>query len=315
MKYRLKISFSTKDNSEYLHLYPLHIDNKNKRIGISQCIYKKQAIGTFLIDFLNTDFNDKKIAKEYFDTFACYFTKYNYKVSYYKFISNYETILKDTINQFKIIQNDIKNLINLEYIETIFPLLTKKELDEKAEELSLKIKKNFYIYNFYYLGSSFSSIRLDFRINKSIASSTHSFAYSYTTDKFIDLLLISIFELGRTYKHFRIQTCLNCGKYFFPKTAHKTLYCDNIFENNKTCKECASNIAYEKTINNDSLLRKYRNKYKNLNKSLSTSNNPKFWDLYESFKEDGPYYVEKYKHGIISAEEFEKWIDSMRIKK
>ena len=28
MKYRLKISFSTKDNSEYIHLYPLHIDKK-----------------------------------------------------------------------------------------------------------------------------------------------------------------------------------------------------------------------------------------------------------------------------------------------
>ena len=68
MKYRLKISFSTKDNSEYLHLYPLHIDDKNKRIGISQCTYKKQPIGTFLINFLNTNFNDKKIAKEYFDT-------------------------------------------------------------------------------------------------------------------------------------------------------------------------------------------------------------------------------------------------------
>lgn len=126
MKYRLKISFSTKDNSEYLHLYPLHIDNKNKKIGISQCIYKKQPIGTFLIDFLNTDFNNKKIAKECFDTFACYFTKYNYRISYNSFISKYKTILGDTINKFKVIQNDIKNLINLEYLEIIYPLLSKK---------------------------------------------------------------------------------------------------------------------------------------------------------------------------------------------
>ena len=73
-----------------------------------------------------------------------------------------------------------------------------------------------------------------------------------------------------------MQICLNCGKFFFPKTAHKTLYCDNIFENGKTCKECASINAYEKTVENGPLLKKYRNKYKNLNKSLDNSNNPKF---------------------------------------
>ena len=315
MKYRLKISFSTKDNSEYLHLYPLHIDDKNKRIGISQCIYKKQPIGTFLIDFLNTDFNDKKIAKEYFDTFACYFTKYNYRMSYNNFISKYKTILEDTINQFKVIQNDIKNLINLEYIETIYPLLSKKELEEKKNELSQSTKKNHYLHSFYYLGSSYSNIHLDFRINKSINPYTHDFSYSYTTNKFIDLLLISIFELRRNYKHFRMQICLNCGKYFFPRTAHKTLYCDNVFENGKTCKECASINAYEKTVKNDPLLKKYRNKYKNLNKALSNSNNAKFWDLYQTMQDDGPYYIQKYKHGIITPEEFEKWIDSMKIRK
>jgi len=315
MKCRLKISISTKDNSEYIHLYPLRIDKKNKTIGISQSKFLKQPIGTFLINFLNADFNDKKIAKEYFDTFACYFTKYNYRVSYNNFISKYEKILEDTINKFKIIQKDINNLINLEYIETIYPLLNKKELEQKTKELSAKIKNNSYIHSFYYLGSSFSSIRLDFRINKSIKLSGLDFSYSYTTNEFIDLLLVSIFELGRTYKHFKMQICLNCGKYFFPKTAHKTLYCDNVFENGKTCKECASINAYEKTVKNDPLLKKYRNKYKNLNKALSNSNNPKFWDLYQTMQDDGPYYVQKYKHGIITPEEFENWIDSMRIKK
>jgi hypothetical protein len=69
--------------------------------------------------------------------------------------------------------------------------------------------------------------------------------------------------------------------------------------------------AYEKTVKNDPLLKKYRNKYKNLNKALSNSNNPKFWDLYQTMQDDGPYYIQKYKHGIITLEEFEEWIDSM----
>lgn len=111
-----------------------------------------------------------------------------------------------------------------------------------------------------------------------------------------------------------MQTCLNCGKYFFPRTAHNTLYCDKLFENGKTCKECASINAYEKTVKNDPLLKKHRNKYKNLNKALSNSNNPKFGDLYQTMQDDDPYYIQKYKHGIIIPKEFENWINSMKIK-
>jgi hypothetical protein len=116
----------------------------------------------------------------------------------------------------------------------------------KYNRLIKRIKKNHYLHSFYYLGSSFSNIHLDFRINKSINPYTNDFSYSYTTTKFIDLLLISIFELRRNYKHFRMQTCLNCSKYFFPRTAHKTLYCDNIFENDKTCKECLQSMLMKR---------------------------------------------------------------------
>lgn len=109
------------------------------------------------------------------------------------------------------------------------------------------------------------------------------------------------FELRENIHSLIIMNLLrNCDKYFFPRTAHKTLYCDNIFANGKTCKECVSINAYEKTVKNDPLLKKYRNKYKNLNKTLSNSNNPKFWDLYQTMQDYGPYYIQKYKHGIIT---------------
>ena len=66
-------------------------------------------------------------------------------------------------------------------------------------------------------------ITLEDTINKSINHSTHNFSYSYITNESIDLLLISVFELRKAYKHFRMQICLNCSKYF-SKTVRKALY-------------------------------------------------------------------------------------------
>lgn len=50
-----------------------------------------------------------------------------------------------------------------------------------------------------------------------------------------------------------VQTCECCGCYFIPKTKRKTLYCDRIIENEKTCKQIAPALkhkiaAEEKTV-------------------------------------------------------------------
>ena len=94
------------------------------------------------------------------------------------------------------------------------------------------------------------------------------------------------------YKNsFRIIKCKNCNHYFIPKTAHKTLYCDNIFKGGLTCKEFADKVSSSRTYANDPICKKYRNRYKNLS------------------------MLDKYKNGKISSVEFENWIDNMKIKK
>ena len=118
------------------------------------------------------------------------------------------------------------------------------------------------------------------------------------------------------YKNsFRIVKCKNCNIYFIPKTAHKTLYCDNIFKDGLTCKEFADKVSSSRTYANDPICKKYRNRYKNLSKQASISNNPEVLALYERYKVDGAIMLDRYKHDEISGSDFEKWINGMKIRK
>ena len=46
----------------------------------------------------------------------------------------------------------------------------------------------------------------------------------------------------------RIRKCHFCGRYFVPRTKHKTLYCDRVVRNGKTCKEIAPYLKRKEKI-------------------------------------------------------------------
>lgn len=46
----------------------------------------------------------------------------------------------------------------------------------------------------------------------------------------------------------RICKCQFCGRYFVPRTKHKTLYCDRIVRDGKTCKEIAPYLKHKERI-------------------------------------------------------------------
>ena len=93
------------------------------------------------------------------------------------------------------------------------------------------------------------------------------------------------------------------------------MYCDNIFKGGLTCKEFADRVSSSRTYANDPICKKYRNRYKNLSKQASISNNPEVLALYERYKVDGAVMLNKYKKGKISSLEFKNWIDNMKIRK
>ena len=155
----------------------------------------------------------------------------------------------------------------------------------------------------------------NFFLNAMPNESKNNIKYYYSSNDFACLLFISMKEFMNNKKSFRVIKCKNCDYYFIPKTAHKTLYCDEIFENGKTCKEYAENLAFGRNFANDPVCKRYRNRYKNLQKQASLSNNPKVLALYENYKVTGSVMLDKYQHGKISDKEFEKWIDEMRVMK
>ena len=46
----------------------------------------------------------------------------------------------------------------------------------------------------------------------------------------------------------RILKCQFCGRYFVPRTKHKTLYCDHVIRDGKTCKEIAPYLKRKERI-------------------------------------------------------------------
>ena len=155
----------------------------------------------------------------------------------------------------------------------------------------------------------------NFFLNAIPNESKNNIKYYYSSDDFACLLFVSMKEFMNNKKSFRVIKCKNCDYYFIPKTAHKTLYCDEIFENGKTCKEYVENLAFGRNFANDPVCKQYRNRYKNLQKQASLSNNPAVTELYKSYKKDGSKYLKNYKLGKISSDEFKYWINAMRISK
>lgn len=59
-----------------------------------------------------------------------------------------------------------------------------------------------------------------------------------------------------------VSECEFCNKYFIPKTKKKTLYCDRVFKDGKTCKEIGPILKHKMLAENDLVLQTY-NKEKN----------------------------------------------------
>lgn len=73
--------------------------------------------------------------------------------------------------------------------------------------------------------------------------------------------------------------CENCNRLFVPKTKKKTLYCDRVFKDGKTCKQIGPTQKYKSLAENDIVLKtfeKEKNKmYKRMERTQSFGETPK----------------------------------------
>ena len=90
-------------------------------------------------------------------------------------------------------------------------------------------------------------------------------------------------------------------------------YCNDIYENNKTCIEIAKEKRSKKNEKDDIYLQKCRKRYKNLHKQVSVGASETVQKLLERFKNEFHIYQEKYKDGLITGEELLEWLECMKI--
>lgn len=352
MDYELKIAFDFTNSKEYFIKYePIEITEsdkipkelKEKKIYIfKQANPEAKKLGTFMLEFLNLDFNNA-IHLNYFlvNYFLVNFisSKKRYlDFEYYKnidltfeimdspkIILTEEELIKYS-EEAKFLYYDFiessqyvfRNIADKIYFKTLFESSNKKDSD--YEKLKYLKDNETYESILNEIAENFKDVKMNFDLNTFFLdalpnNSKNNINYYYSSNDFTCLLFICMKEFVNNKKSFRIIKCKNCDYYFIPKTAHKTFYCDEIFKSNLTCKEYAEKFYSSRNYENDIVCKKYRNRYKNLNKQASISNNPKVLALYEKYKVEGSKMLRIYKYGGISGNEFENWIDSMKIRK
>lgn len=294
------IAFDKNKNIELL----LYRDVKYKNnMFYLEPIFKSyiNPIGSFLINFLNTNFKDDKQCQKFICNFC--FEEFYYKNHPEEKVRGIEFKgLKLSIEKFYkelsyICKKEKCNFINIQNI--FLENLEKNNIKENTQinllidDLSLE----FYLNNFILTGISVNS---------------YNITYSFKSSDIINILAIEFKEFATIEKN-TIRKCKNCEKYFIPKNLKETKYCSNIFKNNKTCKQIGKEITYKNSLKEDKLLNMYRKRYLSLASCVSHYGTDRAIDKFEKYKKEGAIIKQKYINKEISAKEFERWIEKSYI--
>lgn len=126
----------------------------------------------------------------------------------------------------------------------------------------------------------------------------------YEIDNFYNLLFLELYFilLERTY----LKKCKNCGKYFLT-TNSAVIYCNNVYEANKTCREIGASKVFSKNLEKDEAYGLYRKVYKK-KQALAKSKGGSFEIEYNMFKYKGKDKKNAYKLKEITKKEFMDWL-------
>lgn len=332
----LEIAFDAKEKFEYFIKYtPVKYTGELLRDKKKYYIFEKQELvpkklGTFLLAFLNTNFNtfnacknfiyeylfinlllkvnknifiDSQIHENDCPAYDCYNLKPEIILSKEEINFYLEKIYKLYKIEFIKHQNIYLNIVNHKYCEYYCNYLT-----QTVETYSTALK---------ILSPTIVNLGINYSISQFYGLYNYrNINHSYISSDFYELVYIAFKVLVDYKKNIEIRICKNCNKYFIPDTAHNTKYCDSLFDGKRTCKEIGPMNTHIKTIENNPLLKRYRNRYKELAKQASnTSSNSPSNQMYDFYKKEGLIVKQKYIDGIITSEEFESFLDSTMLRK
>ena len=300
---------------KYENTYTSHIQKSELNIGEQLC------------DFLNTDFENTDSFKSFIKKYGINFFLNLTDIKYSDFpvpAEEYEKSFDTLFNEYKYIfvsfrQDiilDIEYIFNMNYLEEIKDLTPLQRFQVMTN--SDAMNKSFYHYfdnNKVRINLSAFEILRDYSdfpmrqdetqriINKANISSSY---FIECTD-IIQTLLIELLEIAKL--NIEIKKCRNCGKFFVPDNRSDEMYCNNIFENGKTCKEIGYFKVKQKEMQENDNLRIYRNVYQKL--LLRTRRNPtnvQYARDFECFKDDSNKWRENISKGISTEEEYLNWL-------
>ena len=289
--------------------------------------YEKIKLGVQLCDFLNTDFHSFESAKTFVDKYSITtiadlanlpIYQYYDKNEYQDMIQNVVSSIANKLEKYKkAFIEDIKYIYNLNDLEELSNLSPAKRLHILKN--SKKVSEIIKIYDSKNLKLSFNNFG-DFtalsiteeedaqEVAKILDVDTLA-PYCFTSTNIIQTFIIELAELT-SIDNIEIKQCKNCGKYFVPDNRADEIYCSNIYENGKTCKEVGHFRTKQKLMKENDDLRIYRNVYQKL--LLRTRRNP-MNDEYEKefieFKKKNAELKEKISNGRLTQEEYMKWLN------
>ena len=311
-----------------------YFDESNKKKIIIYNEYKKYQdtysshikksefnIGEQLCDFLNTDFENpnsfKSLIKKYGINFFLNLTDIKYS-DFPVPAKEYEKSLDILINNhkyvFSLFRQDLMldieyifNMNNLEEIKDLTPLqrfqvMANSDVSSKSLEKidNDKVKINLSAFEILRDYSNYP-MRQD-ETQRIVSTANINSSYFIECADIIQALLIELLEIAKL--NIEIKKCRNCGKFFVPDNRSDEIYCSNIYENGKTCKEIGHFKVQQKLIQENDDLRIYRNVYQKL--LLRTRRNPtntKYAREFEFFKDDNNKWRENISKGISTEKE------------
>ena len=133
--------------------------------------------------------------------------------------------------------------------------------------------------------------------------------YCFESNDIIQTFIIELFEMTEI-ESTAIKKCKNCGKFFVPDNRVDELYCNSIYENNKTCKEVGPFRTKQKLMQENDDLRIYRNVYqKLLLRTRRNPNNDQYERDFNKFKQKNIELKEKIEKGEMSQAEYVEWLN------
>lgn len=316
-----------------------YFDESNKKKIIVYQIYKKYQdtysshitksefnIGEQLCDFLNTDFENpnsfKSLIKKYGINFFLNLTDIKYSdfpVSTEEYENSLDILINDHKYVFSLFRQDLMldieyifNMNNLEEIKDLTPLqrfqvMTNSDVSSKSLKKidNDKVRINLSAFEILRDYSNYP-MRQD-ETQRIVSKANVSSSYFIECTDIIQALLIELLEIAKL--NIEIKKCRNCGKFFVPNNRSDEIYCSNIYENGKTCKEIGHFKVQQKLIQENDDLRIYRNVYQKL--LLRTRRNPsntKYAREFKFFKDDNNKWRENISKGKCTEKEYVDWL-------